>query len=326
MQQLAPASQQRSIGGVLHQRVLEDVDRLGRRAAAEDQLGRDQLVEGRLAAPPRADRRPRRAARGRTRARSPRRSARPPSPGASRSSRAMQRVVQRRWDRERRQRAGQLVAVARRPRAAPIRAPSWSAPRRTAARRRSWPTICVDDLGGQRLAAGDPVDHRGALAPAEPGQGERVTCGCAGPGRRELGPEGDQQQHRQALRCARPASVEQLLRGRVDPVHVLVDRSAPAAPPRAPRADRPGPRASAASGAAASARAAGSGSPVGIAEQRGEQRRRLGQRRSVPRASSASSLSSFASGGSSRAKPAARSSCSMTGWSGAVRCGRASSE
>ena len=38
------------IGGILDQGVLEAVGRLGRRAAAEDQLGCDQLVEGGLRA------------------------------------------------------------------------------------------------------------------------------------------------------------------------------------------------------------------------------------------------------------------------------------
>ena len=45
------ALQQALIGRVLHQRVLEGVARVGRRAAREHQLGRDQLVQ-RLAAAP----------------------------------------------------------------------------------------------------------------------------------------------------------------------------------------------------------------------------------------------------------------------------------
>ena len=43
--------EQGAVGGVLDQRVLEGVGRLGRRAAAEDQLGGDQLVERGAAAP-----------------------------------------------------------------------------------------------------------------------------------------------------------------------------------------------------------------------------------------------------------------------------------
>ena len=45
MELLAPGLEQRAVGGVLDQRVLEAVGRLGRGAAAEHQLGGDQLVE-----------------------------------------------------------------------------------------------------------------------------------------------------------------------------------------------------------------------------------------------------------------------------------------
>ena len=45
VQLLAPGLEQRLIGGVLDQRVLETVDRLGRAAAAKHELGGDQLVE-----------------------------------------------------------------------------------------------------------------------------------------------------------------------------------------------------------------------------------------------------------------------------------------
>jgi hypothetical protein len=43
---LPPAAQQGAVGGVLHQRVLEAVLRVGRRAAPVDQLGGDQLRQG----------------------------------------------------------------------------------------------------------------------------------------------------------------------------------------------------------------------------------------------------------------------------------------
>ena len=46
MQLLALGLEERLVRRVLDQRVLERVDGLGRRAAAEDQLGADQLVEG----------------------------------------------------------------------------------------------------------------------------------------------------------------------------------------------------------------------------------------------------------------------------------------
>ena len=75
---LALGLEQRLVGRVLDQGVLEAVGRLGRRAAAEDQLGSDELIEGAVAARPRPAVRPRRAARGRTPGRSRRRSGPPP--------------------------------------------------------------------------------------------------------------------------------------------------------------------------------------------------------------------------------------------------------
>ena len=44
MQLLSPAFEERLVGGVLDQRVLETVGRLGRRAVAEHQLGGDELI------------------------------------------------------------------------------------------------------------------------------------------------------------------------------------------------------------------------------------------------------------------------------------------
>ena len=78
VQLLAPGLEQRLVGRVLDQGVLEAVGRLGRGAAAEDQLGGDQLVEGGVELAFRTAARPRRAARGRTRGRSRRRSGPPP--------------------------------------------------------------------------------------------------------------------------------------------------------------------------------------------------------------------------------------------------------
>ncbi len=46
MNALTPAAQQRNIRGVLHQRVLENVGRLGRRAAAINQFGFHELAQG----------------------------------------------------------------------------------------------------------------------------------------------------------------------------------------------------------------------------------------------------------------------------------------
>ena len=80
-----------------------------------------------------------------------------------------QRVVQRRWDRERRQRAGQLPAVARVREQAQFQhglgqlldEQGHAVGARHDLRR---------DLVRQRLTAGHPVHQRRALAPAEPGQ------------------------------------------------------------------------------------------------------------------------------------------------------------
>src|SRR5207247_8268604 len=48
MQLLARAAQQAAMRRVLHQRVLESINRVGRRAALEDQLGSDELIESSL--------------------------------------------------------------------------------------------------------------------------------------------------------------------------------------------------------------------------------------------------------------------------------------
>src|ERR1700677_2295691 len=45
MNALATAAQQRGVRSVLHQRMLENVNRFRRRAAAMDQFGRDELAE-----------------------------------------------------------------------------------------------------------------------------------------------------------------------------------------------------------------------------------------------------------------------------------------
>ena len=64
MQLLASALEQAAVGGILDQGVLEAVGGVGRRAAAEDQLGSDELVEGGVEIGFGAGARPRRAARG----------------------------------------------------------------------------------------------------------------------------------------------------------------------------------------------------------------------------------------------------------------------
>ena len=79
VQLLPPAFQQARVGGLLHQRVLEDVRRVGRQAAPEEQLRSDQLLQRRAQTIFR-QRTPRpRAAGSRTPGRSPRQPGPPPS-------------------------------------------------------------------------------------------------------------------------------------------------------------------------------------------------------------------------------------------------------
>ena len=169
---LAAGLEQRAVGGVLDQRVLEAVGRIGRGAAAEDQLGGDQLVErglqlrlrpvgdrgeqrvGELAADRGADLRDLLHRREAVEA-------------------GQQRVVQRRRDRERRQRAGQLVVVAR------VREQARFEHRlgQLLDEQRHAVGLGHDlrrDLVRQRLVPDHPLDQGGALAPAEPGQRQRA--------------------------------------------------------------------------------------------------------------------------------------------------------
>ena len=171
--------------------MLEAVGRVGRRAAAEDQLGGDQLVEAACQLRPRgtvgdrgeqlvgelaADRR---ADLGDLLDRG-----QPVEP-------RHQRVVQGRRNGERRQRARQLVVVAGVASAGPIPAPSWSAPRRTAARRRCAARICSRTSAGSALPPVTRSDHRRALAPAEAVQ-RSAPSRAPGPTRAaELRPVGD---------------------------------------------------------------------------------------------------------------------------------------
>ena len=133
-----------------------------------------------------------------------------------------QRVVQGRRDRERRQRAGQLVAVAgiREQARFQHRLGQLLDEQRHAVGARH---DLLDDLGRQRLVARDPCDQIRPLAPAQTAHGQRGDVRLAGPGRLELRPEGDQHQDGQPL-DALDHEAQELERRRVDPVHVLVER------------------------------------------------------------------------------------------------------
>ena len=76
----------------------------------------------------------------------------------------------------------------------------------------------VQEFRRERLAPGDPPDHRRRLAPPESAERDRVRP--ARPGRDELRPEGDHDQHGQVLHPV-DRQPEQLQGGRVGPVRVL---------------------------------------------------------------------------------------------------------
>ena len=299
---------QGAVGRVLDQGMLEGVGRVGRRAVTEHELGRDQLVQGGLQL---------RLGRSATAASSAWENSRPMAAPicatsltrASRSRRASSEscsvagIASGGRGRE-------LVVVA------------------GVAKQAGLEHRLGQLLDEQRHAVGLGHDllqrprPAGPVAPTTRGHhgralsrrlsrlsGSVLTCGCAGHGGVNSGRK--VMTSSTGRRCdPLDQQVQQLQRGRIDPVHVLIPR-APAARAARPRAAPAAPRASLASGAAASGRAAGS-ARRSEPEQRRDQRHTWSSL-SVPRASRASSLSSLASGGSSRSKPAARSRCSITG-------------
>jgi hypothetical protein len=78
----------------------------------------------------------------------------------------------------------------------------------------------LDQLGRQRLAAGQARDQFRGLAPAQPAEGQRGHVGLAEADRQGLGTPRDQYQHRDIGRAVDHA-LEQLPGRRIDPVHVL---------------------------------------------------------------------------------------------------------
>ena len=151
---------------VLHQRVLEGVDRIGRRAALEHQLGSDEAAEsglqlvlgkagdgtqqriGELASDRRADLRHLAA------------------PTPSRSSRAISESCKRRRDREWRQRAVEHVAI---PFLAQQAALQDALGQFLDKQRHAVGALddLADDVIGQRLAAGDLRYQSGPVAPVQ---------------------------------------------------------------------------------------------------------------------------------------------------------------
>jgi len=80
----------------------------------------------------------------------------------------------------------------------------------------------VDDLIRQRFAAGNLLDQDGPVMPVQAIERQHRHLWLAGPGWLKLGAERHDQQHWQAADSL-DGEVEQLERGRVDPVRVLED-------------------------------------------------------------------------------------------------------
>jgi len=218
MQLLARPAQQAAMRRVLHQRVLEAIHGIGRRAALEHQFGGDEASEGdvqlvlgetgdstqqrvgELASDSRAD----------LRHEPHRRQAVEPR---------HQRGVERRRDRKRRQCPIEQIAIrllAQQTALQDALGQFFDKQRHAIG--------ALDDLGDdliwQRPAAGDLLDQSSTLAPVQAIEGQHRHLRLTGPGRLELGAERHDQQHRQ-IRSPLDYKVEQLARGRVDPMHVL---------------------------------------------------------------------------------------------------------
>ena len=78
----------------------------------------------------------------------------------------------------------------------------------------------IDDFAAERRVAGEPQDKRCDLTLAEPVQRQNSHMRLAAPGRLKLRPEGNHQQDRQAHDPV-DGQIDQLARGRVDPMRVL---------------------------------------------------------------------------------------------------------
>ena len=218
VQRLAPRLQQRVVGGVAQQRVLEGVGRLRRQAAPEREAGFDQLVQRGLERLGRV-RRQRldqfvaelAADRGadlgdlldRRVAVEPRH----------------QRVAQRRGDGHAARRADVVEALADEPQLARLedRASQLLDVQRHAVGLRE---DALEQVVRQRLAAGEPRHQRAALRARQLRQVERGDVAVPPPDRHELGPV---RQHDQERDRAHPVDqqVEHLDRRRVGPVQVF---------------------------------------------------------------------------------------------------------
>ena len=186
------------------------------------------------------------------------------------------------------------------------------------------PSVCsmilIEDLDRQRFAAGDAPDQCLGFPLPETAQCHGGHLRLAGPGRLELRAECHDHEHRQPA-DALGDPIQQIERGRIDssarPRTGTAQAGAAPGPPTVGQAPR------------RSARASVAGRPVAADSDRrpappaGRRIRPLFPGSLSPDwDSSAASLSSFAAGASSRAKPAARSSWAIIGKSAlSRRCG-----
>ena len=132
-----------------------------------------------------------------------------------------ERVLERRWDRQRRQGTRQLVMTASVLEQAGFehRFSEFFDEQRHAI------GLCqnlLKDFLRKLLAAGYPVDHGSALPASQPAQKERCHVPVPRPAGNELRPEGDNHEHREPLYLV-DSSAEQFEGGRIGPVDVLVD-------------------------------------------------------------------------------------------------------
>ena len=131
-----------------------------------------------------------------------------------------QRIVQVRRDRKRRQRARKLVVIA----SVGHQARFEHCPGQLLEEQgHAVGTLqdLIQDLGRQRLAAGDLKGHRSPLTPAEAVERQRRHVRLARPRRAELRPVGDHYEDRQATRSL-DHHVEQLQSRGVGPVQVFI--------------------------------------------------------------------------------------------------------
>ncbi len=215
---LPTAPEQRGVSGVLHQRVLEDVGRVRRRAASLDQLRRDELGEGvlqsawlsrrdRLQQPigefP-SDRRP---------------DLRDLLDRSETIQAGHQRVLQRRGNRQWGKRAVEdigLVLLVQQAGLQHVLGQFLDEQRHAV----GLANDLFQDLRRERLAAGDAIDHREHVPAVEAAHGKRRHMRLADPGRGELRPKGDDQ-HCAKVRHSVDQSAENIERRGIDPVRVL---------------------------------------------------------------------------------------------------------